>query len=131
MQPTPATRASRTARTITQGIDIGGNDRATQHRGQSGTSVGYLRVPERIHFLSSRAGCRTQRAQEIALGGCPLVARNIRERVAIALMACSLIVASVLGVMTVLAFQQGGFGGVRPSGPVSGAAPPAGAAARP
>ena len=48
-----------------------------------------------------------------------MVARNIRERVAIALMACSLIVASVLGVMTVLAFQQGGLGGFSPSGQVS------------
>src|SRR5438477_9366813 len=35
-------------------------------------------------------------------------------------MACSLIVASVLGVMTVLAFQQGGLGGFSPSGQVSG-----------
>ncbi len=49
-----------------------------------------------------------------------MVARNIRERVAVALMACSLIVASVLGVMTVLAFQQGGLGGFSPSGQVSG-----------
>ena len=40
-----------------------------------------------------------------------MVARNIRERVAVALMACSLVVASVLGVMTVIAFQQGALGG--------------------
>ncbi|TMF07104.1 MAG: hypothetical protein E6I42_00840, partial [Chloroflexi bacterium] len=50
----------------------------------------------------------------------PVVARNIRERVAVSLMACSLVVASVLGVMTVLAFQQGGLSGFSPSGQVSG-----------
>src|SRR5437867_1911639 len=49
----------------------------------------------------------------------PVVARNIRERVAVALMACSLVVASVLGVMTVIAFQQGALGGFSPSGQVS------------
>ena len=48
-----------------------------------------------------------------------MVARNIRERVAVALMACSLVVASVLGVMTVIAFQQGALGGFSPSGQVS------------
>lgn len=35
-------------------------------------------------------------------------------------MACSLVLASILGVMTVLAFQQGGLGGFGPAGQVSG-----------
>lgn len=51
------------------------------------------------------------------------MARKIRERIAIALMACSLVVASILGVMTVMAFTQGGlggFGGSNPQGQVAG-----------
>jgi len=48
-----------------------------------------------------------------------LVARSIRERIAVALLASSVVVASVLGVMTVLSFAQGGSAGF--SGQVSGA----------
>jgi ABC-type branched-subunit amino acid transport system substrate-binding protein len=49
-----------------------------------------------------------------------VVARNVRERIAIALLASSLVVASVLGVMTVLTFTQGGAGSLG-SGQVAGA----------
>ena len=47
-----------------------------------------------------------------------MVARSIRERIAVALLAGSVVVASVLGVMTVLSFTQGGSGGF--NGQVSG-----------
>ena len=48
-----------------------------------------------------------------------MVARSIRERIAVALLAGSVVVASVLGVMTVLSFTQGGTAGF--NGQVSGA----------
>jgi ABC-type branched-subunit amino acid transport system substrate-binding protein len=48
-----------------------------------------------------------------------VVARSIRERIAVALLAGSIVVASVLGVMTVLSFTQGGAAGF--NGQVSGA----------
>jgi substrate-binding family protein len=48
-----------------------------------------------------------------------VVARSIRERIAVALLAGSVVVASVLGVMTVLSFTQGGTAGF--NGQVSGA----------
>ena len=50
-----------------------------------------------------------------------MVARSIRERVAIVLMAGSLVVASILGVMTVMAFTQGGLSGFGTQGQVAGA----------
>ena len=50
-----------------------------------------------------------------------MVARNIRERIAIALLASSLVVASVLGVMTVMTFTQGGAGALGSQGQVAGA----------
>ena len=49
-----------------------------------------------------------------------MVARTVRERIAIALLAGSLVVASVLGVMTVLSFTQGGAGGFGAQGAVAG-----------
>ena len=51
-----------------------------------------------------------------------MVARSIRERIAVALLAGSVVVASVLGVMTVLSFTQGGTSGF--TGQVSGAQAP-------
>src|ERR1700719_2219648 len=48
-----------------------------------------------------------------------VVARSIRERIAVALLAGSVVVASVLGVMTVLSFTQGGAAGF--NGQVAGA----------
>ena len=51
-----------------------------------------------------------------------MVARSLRERIAVALLAGSVVVASVLGVMTVLAFTQGGLGGFGPQGEVAGSA---------
>jgi hypothetical protein len=50
-----------------------------------------------------------------------LVARSVRERIAIALLAGSVVIASVLGVMTVLSFAQGGAGGFGSQGAVAGA----------
>ena len=49
-----------------------------------------------------------------------MVARSVRERVAVALLAGSVVVASVLGVMTILTFTQGGVGAIGPSGDVAG-----------
>src|SRR2546423_5489414 len=87
--------------------------------GQCKTPIRVLARTGAYPFLRAGRGPGLNAPQRSHSEG-PVVARNIRERVAIAFMACSLIVASVLGVMTVLAFQQGGLGGFSPSGQVSG-----------